>query len=296
MIVKDAEKDLSACLRSVQGLLDDIVIVDTGSTDRTSSVAHDHGARLFAFNFNPPNFSAARNFSLSHAKGDWICVLDSDETLSPDSISTVRRLVSADQSAGYYAERHNYHQRDAATTIDYVVRLFRNRPDYRYAGRVHETIDASIRQAGGHLCRSGIRIEHAFSSDPQSRRRKNAWYIKILLEELVSNPADHSRLDFLAAEYHQLGLYDEALGVTEQIVKHRPNDAQARLHAGVYHLLHREDAARAAQFFHEALILRPNYPEALSFLNRARGADLPDRILPRQASQPLSQHQPAIRD
>jgi tetratricopeptide (TPR) repeat protein len=146
------------------------------------------------------------------------------------------------------------------------VRLFPNQPDYRYRGRVHETIDRSIVKAGGRLVKSAIRIDHDFASDPETRRRRNHWYIEILKEEIAADPSDDSRLDFLAAEYHQLGMFNEAAEVAERIAVMRPLDARAHLFAGVYHLLYKPDFARARADFNQALKLRPGYEEAAAFL------------------------------
>jgi len=131
---------------------------------------------------------------------------------------------------------------------------------------VHETNVASILAGGGRLVRSGIRIEHEFAADPEARHRKNLRYIEILNEEIAADPNDYSRLDFLAAEYHQLEMFDEATAVAERIARVRPLDPQAHLHVGVYHLLHSLDRRRARADLLEALRLKPGYPEALSFL------------------------------
>jgi hypothetical protein len=130
-------------------------------------------------------------------------------------------------------------------TTDYVVRLFPRRSDYRYRGRVHETINASILAGGGRLLGSDIRIYHDFASDSEARRRKNLWYIEILNEEVAGDPNDHSRLVFLAAEYHQLGMFDKATEITERLASLRPFDPEAHLHVGVYHLLYQLDPRRA---------------------------------------------------
>ena len=116
------------------------------------------------------------------------------------------------------------------------------------------------------MIRTAIRIDHRFCADPEARRRKNRWYIEILKEEIAADPADDSRLDFLAAEYHQLEMFAEATEVAERIARVRPNDARAHLFLGVYHLLYRPDLPRARADFERALALRPGYPEAESFL------------------------------
>ncbi|MGA2117909.1 MAG: glycosyltransferase [Bryobacteraceae bacterium] len=266
MVVKNEERNLPHCLDSVRDLAGELVIVDTGSTDRTVPIAARYGARVIPFRFAKVDFSAARNRAIARANGQWILVLDADETLDRSSAPALEALVALDRNSGYYLERHNRGLHSTAPTTDYVVRLFPNRTRYRYRGRVHETIDASILSAGGSLHRSGIRIEHDFASDPEARRRKSLLYISILNQEIAADPSDVSRLDFLAAEYHQLGMFEQAAQIAESIVRLRPLDARAHLFAGTYHLLYKPDLARARADFTEALKLRPGYAQAESFL------------------------------
>jgi glycosyltransferase involved in cell wall biosynthesis len=267
MIAKNEEGNLARCLESVRGVAGELIVVDTGSTDATPRIAAEAGARVFPFDFTRVDFAAARNHAIANARGRWILVLDADETLAADGAAMVEKLVNADENAGYFLERHNYSAGSEST--DYVVRLFPNRPEYRYRGRVHETIDNSILSAGGRLLKTPIRIDHNFSQDQEARRRKNHWYIEILKEEIAADPSDDSRLDFLAAEYHQLEMFDEATEVAERIAVARPLDARAHLFVGVYHLLYKPDFARARADFNEALRLRPGYAEAESFLKLA---------------------------
>ena len=266
MIVKNEEQNLARCLDSVEGLAGEVVIVDTGSTDRTPDVAISYGAKLIPFEFTRVDFAAARNHAIASASGRWILMLDADETLDPAGVPKIRELVARDENAGYYLERHN-HGLDSGGSTDYVVRLFPNRPNYRFRGRVHEIIDASILGGGGRLRQSSILLEHNFASDREARRQKNRWYIEILKEEIAADPSDDSRLDFLAAEYHQLEMFDEAAAVTEQIARVRPLDPRAHLFAGLYHLLYQPNLAQARADLTEALRLRPGYPEARSFLD-----------------------------
>jgi glycosyltransferase involved in cell wall biosynthesis len=266
MIVKDAERSLPRCLDSAARLAPEIIVVDTGSTDQTLAVAASYGTKVAAFDFTFVDFAAARNYGLKMASGRWILVLDADETLHFSSIPVIQELIARDENAGYYFERLNHRPNSEAPTIDYAVRLFPNRPGYRYRGRVHEIVDASILAAGGRLLRSGIRIDHDFNSDPELRRERNLRYIEILQEEIAADPTDHSRLVFLAAEYHQLEMFDRAAEIAERIASLRPEDPEAHLHAGVYHLVYQHDRERARRDLLEALRLRPGYPEAQSFL------------------------------
>jgi glycosyltransferase involved in cell wall biosynthesis len=267
MIVKNEARNLPRCLDSVHGLADELIVVDTGSTDATRGIAAGYGAKVIPFDFATVDFAAARNTAIAQAGGRWILVLDADEVLDPAGARRIEELMAAGDNAGYLLERHNHSSDSADCPTDYVVRLFPNRPEYRYRGRVHETVDASILSAGGQLHKTAIRIDHNFASNREDRRRKNHRYIEILREEIAANPSDDSRLDFLAAEYHQLGMFDEATEVAERIVRARPLDPRAHLFVGTYHLLHKCDPALARADFKQAIELRPGYAEAAAFLH-----------------------------
>jgi glycosyltransferase involved in cell wall biosynthesis len=279
MIVKNEEQTLSKSLDSVTSLGAEVVIVDTGSTDRTRDIAAGYGAKLATFEFSRVDFAAARNYARSLASGRWILVLDADETVDPESVPLIPDLVARDRNVGYYLERINQHEESGASTTDHVVRLFPNRPNHRYAGRVHETVDASILAGGGRLVSTDIRLNHTFVSCAEKRRQKNLWYIKILNEEIAADPSDGSRLVFLAAEYHQLEMFAKAAEVTERLQQLRPLDATAHLHAGIYHLLYTSNGRQARSDFLEALRLRPNYPEAQSFLQLLEDREAEARTL-----------------
>jgi tetratricopeptide (TPR) repeat protein len=267
MMVRNEELALPRCLESVRSLATEIIIVDTGSTDGTRRVAVEYRARVLPFDFSTVDFSAARNYGLAQATNRWILVLDADEVLDPQSIPIIQELIGSDRERGYFLERQNHWSAPKPPTRDYAVRLFPNHPAHRYQGRVHETIDASILSAGGRLEQTDIRIDHNLCADPEIRRRQSLAYIEILKQEIASGSVDGGRLDFLAAEYHQLEMFAEATKIAEQIAELRPFDAKAHLFAGVYHLLYQPDLAKARADLTRALELRPGYPEAKAFLD-----------------------------
>jgi glycosyltransferase involved in cell wall biosynthesis len=266
MIIKNEECNLPRCLDSVRALSAQVIVVDTGSTDGTLAVAEHYGAEVIKLDFTVVDFAAARNYAIQRANGRWILMLDADETLVGGSAKIIEGLIALNENAGYFLTRYNHSSDSDSPFTDYVVRLFPNRPNHRYRGRVHETIDASILAGGGRLLRTGICIDHNFITDREARRRKNHRYIEILKEEIESDPSDYSRLDFLAAEYHQLEMFDEASLIAEHIVRVRPLDARAHFFAGVYHLLYTKDLPRARADLNQALKLRPGYADAASFL------------------------------
>ena len=94
MIVRDEENNLSHCLESVRGTFDEIVVVDTGSTDRTVEIARSFGAKVFEFEW-VDSFAAARNEALSHATGDYAFWLDADDVVEPRELEDSERFSAA---------------------------------------------------------------------------------------------------------------------------------------------------------------------------------------------------------
>ena len=97
MIVKNEENNLAKCLASVKLLINEMIVVDTGSTDTTKTMAGKNGARIYDFAWTG-NFGEARNFSLSQASCDWILILDADEVISPSDHYLLRQIEAAIQS------------------------------------------------------------------------------------------------------------------------------------------------------------------------------------------------------
>lgn len=144
-IVKDEEKKLAVSLASVQQAVDEIVVVDTGSTDQTKAVAQKFGAKIYDYKWQD-DFAAARNFALAQLKGDWVIFLDADEYFSADTAGNLRRLIEA-QAADtnlLLVLRQDVDEQGKTLLSLYVPRIFRIRQDLRYVGAIHE----ELRQQG----------------------------------------------------------------------------------------------------------------------------------------------------
>jgi tetratricopeptide (TPR) repeat protein len=150
MIVKNEEKFLPQCLESVKGLVDEMIVVDTGSSDKTIELAEKQGAKVFHYSWNS-NFAEARNFSLDQASGDWVLVLDADEVLAPDDKEVVRKLIQRDDMSGFMVRIQNL--MDENKHPDYLehfyVRIFPCHPDIRYVGAIHEQVMHRIKRPDG---------------------------------------------------------------------------------------------------------------------------------------------------
>ncbi|MGE5587307.1 MAG: glycosyltransferase [Clostridia bacterium] len=137
MIVKDEEEFLPGCLDSVKGVVDEIVIVDTGSTDRTVEIARQYGAKVYRYEWND-DFAAARNESLKHATCGWILVLDADERLDAGAGETLKSAARGWCPKAIYAARIVNHSVSGNETQHYFPRFFPNHAGIQYVGLIHE--------------------------------------------------------------------------------------------------------------------------------------------------------------
>ena len=125
LIVKNEEQRLPQCLESLRSLADEIIIVDTGSSDRTISIAKKYQARVFHFDWCD-DFSRARNYAIAQAKGKWILVIDADEVLEQSAIATLQEVMQRDDCLAVNLLRSEIDAKQAPYSL--VLRLFRNHP------------------------------------------------------------------------------------------------------------------------------------------------------------------------
>lgn len=145
MIVKDEEEMLPRCLEAAAPWVDEIVVVDTGSTDATVQIATDAGARVLHHPWDG-DFSAARNVSFDAATSDWTLYLDADEVLCPGAGPKLRALLGHTWREAFWFSETNYtgDEGDGTAATHNTLRLFRNRPGYRFSGRLHEQISPTL--------------------------------------------------------------------------------------------------------------------------------------------------------
>ena len=141
MIVKNEERFLGQCLASVKDIADELIVIDTGSTDRTVEIAREHGAQVGHFEWCN-DFAAARNASIAPATGDWILFLDADEELSPAEKQTLPTLLASNNTALIRLPLINTHQGPISKSI--LPRLYRNIPTIQFQGCVHEGVYTAL--------------------------------------------------------------------------------------------------------------------------------------------------------
>lgn len=223
LIVRDEEDCLGACLASLKGVVDEIVVVDTGSQDRTVAIAAEFTDRIYHFVWID-DFAAARNCSLDHASGDYILVIDADERIT-NPAEARGRLTD-------FAERHEDHVvgtvkiascagpgPEANVSVLAAQRFFRA-GCFRFAGAIHEQlvpVSANAIPGGQHAAPTGVCYTHSgYAHDPASPRHKSHRNKRILEQELAKHPNDEYYLYQLGKAHFGLNEHGAACRAFER--------------------------------------------------------------------------------
>ena len=219
MIVRDEEEMLPRCLAAAAAAVDEIVIVDTGSVDRTIEIAHEYGARVIEREWTG-SFSDARNASFEAATGDWIIYLDADEVLVAEDAERLRSLTGHVWREGMYLVETSYsgEEGDGTATVNTALRIFRNRPGYRFEGRLHEQIAQNLPlYAPGRLEQTSVRVEHfGYLGAVRNAKDKSRRNIELLRQQEREGVATPFQCFNLGTEYAVLGDHRTALAEFER--------------------------------------------------------------------------------
>lgn len=202
MIVKNEERYIKKSLDSVSDIVDEIIIVDTGSTDSTLHIIKNYNIKLYKFNWNN-NFSAARNYTISKATCDWILFLDADEILDNSSKLNILNFIKNTNLDGCHFLVYNYISENMKDyTLHYALRLFKNNKGYYYKGKIHEQISNNNFEIIDKFSNEEIILHHfGYTSEVLKEKDKRARNIPILLDLLKENPNDSFTLFNLGNEY-----------------------------------------------------------------------------------------------
>lgn len=272
MIVRDNERTIAPCLESIRPWVDEMIVVDTGSKDRTPEICRELGARVFHFPWCD-DFSAARNRSLSYAGGEWIFWMDSDDTIPEACGQQLRSLSDSphpDHVLGYVMQVHcpapNFEGSHDVTVVDHV-KLFRNRPDLRFEHRIHEQILPAIRRAGGDVEFTEIHVIHSGSDHTADGRARKLDRDFRLLELDARERPDHPFVLFnLGMTYADAGRHVEAIeSLNRCLCVSTPGESHLRKAYAllVASLAQVSDLSTAADRCAEALGHFPDDPELL---------------------------------
>ncbi|HPJ68077.1 MAG TPA: glycosyltransferase [Desulfobacteraceae bacterium] len=185
MIVRNEERFLFDCLESIKLIADEIVIVDTGSTDNSKSIARSFNARIYDFPWCD-DFATARNEALRHCHGEWILYIDADERLRPIEKYKLNRLLFDKRKVAYKVQF--YPNQNSTAYLEY--RIFRNDPRIRFNGFIHETVVPSIHavanENGMEIGICDLTIDHVgYDGDQKNKHARN---LPLLRRQLARDP------------------------------------------------------------------------------------------------------------
>jgi GT2 family glycosyltransferase/glycosyltransferase involved in cell wall biosynthesis/predicted Zn-dependent protease len=281
MIVKNEENNISRCLASAKPVVHEIIVVDTGSTDRTVEIAELFGAKISSFPWNG-NFSDARNSALSKAKGAWILVLDADEVLSAKDFSHIRQAVHESSgkkvtwsvltrnythlhSQGWVANDGAYlaEERSNGWHPSWKVRLFPNDPDLHFVGGVHEMIEPTAQRFGYQVREASFVVHHygGLADTAAGDRAKKETYYELGKQKLAERPDNLSAIVELAVQAAELELYEEAIKLWNRFLELAPDAAVALFNKG-FALMRLNRFAEALDVTRRALEVESCHKEA----------------------------------
>jgi len=222
MIVKNEEYFLKSCLESIKDFVDEIIIVDTGSVDKTKEIAKTFTQLVYDFKWKD-DFSLARNFSLQKATKDWILVLDADEKISERDFIRIKKLILKNDFSGFSFIQRSYsnniskikwnHSKNDKYTESKnfvgwryrgITRLFYNDKRIKFIYPVHETVIESLKKNKSKIKSTNIPIHHF--EELKSRKflnNKSKYYIKLLKNKIKSFPLAKFYFE-LGSEFHNI--------------------------------------------------------------------------------------------
>ncbi len=332
IIAKDEESCIAYAINSVKGIVDEVVVLDTGSRDKTKDKAREAypNAKIIDYKW-PEDFSIARNESLKHVTGDWVLVLDADETIAERDCKKIKDLVEDKEVDGYMLIQRNYTNDDQkaffqTTAKGYkeereykgfvpspLVRLFRNKKEFKFRYAVHATIEKSIIENKGKIKHANIPIHH-YGFDRQdnthTQEQKRQKYMEILEKELKKNPEDIKQSFELALVYKNSKQAEKAKNMLQKVISMKPRFFKSYLIMGEI-LLDEKKIKEAVEYYEKSIKAKPNviayynlaeifiksrnYDKAMNYLNMALNLNKNNDILEKKIRKKINDLRTNIR-
>jgi glycosyltransferase involved in cell wall biosynthesis len=280
MIVKNEEDLLPDCLDSIRDWVTEIIVVDTGSTDRTVAIAKEYGARIFHQEWEN-DFSKHRNFSIEQATGDWVFIIDADERFVAEDVPhVIDSMITGEQALLSMSVYNVYGPDKTRTTFANSVRFFKRELGLRYDGIVHNVLQVPEDQP---VLRISARLKHLGYDLPPERMKQKFERTKALLKRQLDDDPDDVFALFNYAELHR-GVEPKISDENAAVVIHAANrvldlideDDLRRRHLVLMSLnqlaaihISLGDLERGRECCEHALELKPDYLDALIHLGFA---------------------------
>ena len=281
MIAKNETAHLALCLKSLKPLVDEIVLVDTGSSDRTRDLARVFGARVFDYPWNG-DFSKARNASLQQARGAWVLVMDADEVISELDYQNLRQeLINlAGRPSALCVTTRNYmnridvekwqgndgiypEERGAGWTPSDKIRLFPNFLGIRFENAIHEMVDQSVAGLQLPVVNSQVVVHHYGYLDQSKQADKEEFYYQLGVKKLADQPEDPIAICELAIQAAGVKRYQEAVSLWHRALAFDPASSLAFFNLGSCYL-YLGDFPASARASWQAMQLKTDYREAIT--------------------------------
>jgi len=287
MIVKNEEKFLVKCLRSIRDVANEIIVVDTGSTDKTADIARVFGAKLFDFPWTG-DFSAARNHSLAQATGNWIFILDADEVISELDYDELRTMIRKRSTApvaysintrnyihdesiigwtpndGKYPEQPNFGWMTSAK-----IRLFPRRRDIFFINPVHELVEKSVSDAKIPILTSDIAVHHFGKLDKTKDVQKGLDYYLLGKMKYENDPTNVKYILELAKQAQVLRKNEEAVELWLKLLARIEGDSQSADYRLIAKISYGDPLSEIYTQLAAAYLLLDRYEDALQAARRA---------------------------
>jgi tetratricopeptide (TPR) repeat protein len=261
MIVKNEEQHLSRCLASIRPVCDEIIVVDTGSTDRTVLIAEEFGAKIFHRVWKN-DFADARNESLSHTNAEWVLYIDADEVLTNGDQFPLRHVLTQAHDVAAFGVQLS----PMIGWLPYTdFRIWRHDPEIQFVGDIHETTLPDIRrlslQRDQRLEPIPLHIQHVgYESDQTSKYLRN---LPLLLQQLENTPRKINIIGQIGRIHLSLGNNEEAERFLQQAVDIIREDGEKEVTDVVAMVSLAQLLMSRAQDSHDLLVeaqaLRPDY-------------------------------------
>lgn len=265
MIVKNEEEFLGQCLDSVKSLVDEMIIVDTGSTDRTVEIAENYGAKIYHHPWQG-SFSEARNVSLQYVTCDWILQLDADEALEQEDIPIIKKAIEKQEINAIFVALLN--DASGGWAKHYFQRLFR-RGKAHYEGIVHNQLVVEGNQA-----KSEIRVYHyGYNLSPEKMKLKYKRTEELLLKQIEEDPGDPFAHQNYIRNLRAQARYEEAIVEGQRAIivsAERISDGQRQMISVdmVYSLIQLGRHDEAIKLCHDMLAINPQNLDILFFMGQ----------------------------
>lgn len=284
LITKNEENNIEYCLSHLKSVVNEQIVVDTGSTDRTVEIAESLGAKVFHFDWIN-DFSAARNFALDKAKGDWILFLDCDEYFSEDSVTSIKEIINSTSRFkdvdGIMCELINIDQnKNVLSTMSNISpRIFKNKDYLRFNNKVHEILTNINNLESKVSLLNASKILKIFHTGYDKKevllKNKNERNILLLQKELEENPKNSKLCLYYSKQLRSEEKYNEALDYCLKSYEYMDNTKFSDYYYEIYSNIMINMIALSMPYedikniYEEAICKYSDYPDYYMYMGKA---------------------------